>query len=134
MKLSTRGRYGLKAMYRIALHYGQGPISLKTIAEAENLSESYLEQIFLVLRKESLLDSVRGPQGGYMLAKEPDSITVGEILRPLEGDLAPSDCVMDDYKCENGEDCVTKVVWSRIKNSIDEVVDSITLQDMIDSK
>ena len=133
MRLSTRGRYGLKAMYQLAIHYGEGPIPLKQIADKENLSENYLEQLVSQLRKEGLLTSVRGAQGGYMLAMPPREITVGNVLRVLEGDLAPADCIMEeDYGCENEENCVTKLVWIKIKDSIDEVVDSITLQDMID--
>lgn len=133
MKLSTRGRYGLKAMFQLALYHGEGPITLKQIAEEQNLSESYLEQLFSTLRKDGLLNSVRGAQGGYLLSKEPNKITVGNILRSLEGDLSPSDCVTGD-ECENEYNCVTKTVWERIKNSIDEVVDSITLQDMIEDE
>ena len=133
MRLSTRGRYGLKAMYQLAIHYGEGPIPLKQIADKENLSENYLEQLVSQLRKEGLLTSVRGAQGGYMLAIPPREITVGNVLRVLEGDLAPADCIMEeDYGCENEENCVTKLVWIKIKDSIDEVVDSITLQDMLD--
>lgn len=133
MKLSTRGRYGLKAMYQLALHYGEGPIPLKNVADAQNLSENYLEQLFSTLRKDGLLNSVRGAQGGYMLARPPSQITVGSILRTLEGNLAPADCVIDDgYNCENEESCVTKLVWVKIRDSIDQVVDSITLQDMLE--
>ncbi|MCF6460041.1 RrF2 family transcriptional regulator [Clostridium sp. Cult3] len=135
MKLSTRGRYGLKAMYQLALHYGEGPIPLKSIADAQNLSENYLEQLVSSLRKEGFLNSVRGAQGGYMLARPPSDITVGSILRTLEGNLAPADCVTgDEYDCENEENCVTKLVWMRIRDSIDQVVDSITLQDMLDER
>jgi Rrf2 family cysteine metabolism transcriptional repressor len=132
MKLSTRGRYGLKAMFQLAIHYGEGPVPLKNIADEQNLSENYLEQLVSALRKEGLLNSVRGAQGGYMLSKPPKDITVGNILRILEGNLAPADCVIDEgYECENEESCVTKLVWVRIRDSIDEVIDSITLQDML---
>src|SRR5699024_11022769 len=100
MRLSTRGRYGLKAMYQLAMHYGEGPIHLKQIADKENLSENYLEQLVSQLRREGLLNSVRGAQGGYMLAMPPKDITVGNILRILEGNLAPADCIIeDDYEC-----------------------------------
>jgi Rrf2 family protein len=119
-------------MYQLATHYGKGPIPLKQIADEENLSESYLEQLVSQLRKEGLLKSVRGAQGGYMLAMPPEEITVGNVLRVLEGNLAPADCIMEDYGCENEENCITKLVWIKIKDSIDEVVDSITLQDMLD--
>ncbi|MDR7855989.1 Rrf2 family transcriptional regulator [Tissierella sp.] len=135
MKLSTRGRYGLKAMFQLALHYGEGPISLNQIAEKQNLSESYLEQLFSTLRKEGLLNSVRGAQGGYMLSESPHKITVGCILRALEGSMAPSDCVIDDNnECNKEDGCATRLVWVRIKDSIDEVIDSITLQDMVDDE
>lgn len=133
MKLSTRGRYGLKAMYQLACHYGEGPIPLNSIADEQDLSENYLEQLVATLRKEGLLNSVRGAQGGYMLAKPPEDITVGNILRILEGNLAPADCVIDEeYECAKEESCVTKLVWMRIRDSIDEVIDSITLKDMLD--
>lgn len=135
MKLSTRGRYGLKAMFQLALHYGDGPIPLNQIAEKQGLSENYLEQLFSTLKKEGLLNSVRGAQGGYMLSREPEKITVGNILRALEGNMAPADCVMDDNSdCSRDDSCVTRLVWLKIKDSIDEVIDSITLQDMVEDE
>ncbi|MBZ2173704.1 Rrf2 family transcriptional regulator [Schnuerera sp. xch1] len=135
MKLSTRGRYGLKAMYQLALHYGEGPIPLNTIADKQGLSENYLEQLVSTLRREGFLNSVRGAQGGYMLAKSPKDITVGDILRVLEGDMAPADCVVDhNVICEKEEVCVTKLVWMQIKDSINNVIDSISLQDMLDEQ
>lgn len=132
MKLSTRGRYGLKAMFQLSLYYGEGPIPLKQIADKQGLSENYLEQLFSTLRKEGLVKSVRGAQGGYMLSREPKDITVGQVLRCLEGNMAPSDCIIDgeESDCEREEFCVTKLVWIKIKDSIDEVIDSISLQDM----
>lgn len=135
MKLSTRGRYGLKAMFQLALHNGEGPISLNQIADMQNLSESYLEQLFSTLRRDGLINSVRGSQGGYMLARDPREITVGHILRSLEGNMAPSDCVIgDEFECDREDRCVTKLVWIKIKDSIDEVIDSITLQDMVNDE
>lgn len=132
MRLSTKGRYGLKAMFELALHYGEGPIPLNNIAESQNISEHYLEQLIAVLRKEGLVNSVRGSQGGYMLSKSPDSITVGQVIRTLEGEIAPSECVIDEtVNCEREKNCVTKTVWLRIRDSINNVIDSITLQDMV---
>lgn len=132
IKLSTKGRYGLMAMFELANSYGEGPISLRRIAEKQDLSDNYLEQLFSMLRKDGLIDSVRGSQGGYMLSKPPEDITVGSILRTLEGNLAPADCVGDeDNECCKDEGCATKLVLMKIKNSIDEVVDSITLEDML---
>ena len=132
MKLSTKGRYGLKAMFQLALYKSEGPISLKTIASKQNISEQYLEQIFSSLKKSGLVKSVRGAQGGYLLGKEPKDITVGDILIVLEGPVSLSDCVLDEDVCENSGKCVTKVVWEKIKKGIDDVINSITLQDMID--
>ncbi|CCQ97596.1 HTH-type transcriptional regulator CymR [[Clostridium] ultunense Esp] len=135
MRLSTRGRYGLKAMFQLALHYGEGPIPLNSIASAQELSENYLEQLVSTLRKSGLLNSVRGAQGGYMLAKSPEDITVGNILRALEGDMAPADCVIDNSNgYEKEENCVTKLVWMRMRDSINQVIDSISLQDMLDEQ
>lgn len=133
MKLSTKGRYGLMAMFQLALDYGQGPISLKYIAEKQELSENYLEQLFSNLRRDGLLNSVRGAQGGYMLSRAPKEITVGQVLRSLEGNLAPADCLLHDNDCTKEEGCATKQVMLRIKQGIDSVVDSITLWDMIEN-
>lgn len=136
MKLSTKGRYGLKTMFQLAYNYGKGPISLKSVAEEEGLSENYLEQLVAVLKRDGLLQSVRGAQGGYMLSKHPKDITVGSILRSLEGNLAPAACVIDEEMnvCEKEEYCVTRIIWQRIRDSIYDVIDSITLQDMIDEQ
>ena len=134
MKLSTRGRYGLKAMFDLALHYGDGPISLTHIAERQAISVNYLEQLISPLRKAGLVKSVRGAQGGYMLAQSPELVTVGIILTTLEGPLAPTDCVIDeedDGSCDHTHYCVTKVIYEKIYESIKGVVDRITLQDMM---
>jgi Rrf2 family protein len=122
-------------MFDLALYFGEGPISLTSIAERQAISVNYLEQLIAPLRKAGLVKSVRGAQGGYMLAKSPDSITVGAILTTLEGPLAPTDCVVmdgnDDY-CDQSQYCVTKVIYEKIYESITGVVNSITLQHMID--
>lgn len=133
MRLSTRGRYGLKAMFDLALFFGDGPVSLTSIAERQAISVNYLEQLITPLRKSALVKSVRGAQGGYMLAKDPKEITVGEILTTLEGPLAPTDCVIeeDDGVCDHSNYCVTKVIYEKIYDSITNVVNSITLQDMV---
>ncbi|WP_129597667.1 RrF2 family transcriptional regulator [Anaerophilus nitritogenes] len=133
MKLSTKGRYGVKAMFELALAFGEGPIALNSIAEKQNLSVHYLEQLFASLRKAGLVKSIRGAQGGYMLSKKPEEITVGDIIRTLEGPVAPSECVIEDEKteCYKADYCVTRTIWERIRDSINAVVDNITLQDMI---
>lgn len=134
MKLSTKGRYGLKAMFELALSYGEGPTPLNNIAQKQNLSLHYLEQLFATLRKAGLVKSIRGAQGGYILGDKPENITVGDVLRTLEGPIAPADCVIEDEEsdCSRLGYCVTRTIWERIKESIDDVIDSITLQDMLD--
>ncbi|MBI9011969.1 MAG: Rrf2 family transcriptional regulator [Clostridiales bacterium] len=131
MKLSTKGRYGLKAMFDLALHYGDQPIALSSIAERRNISLSYLEQLISQLKKAGVVKSIRGAQGGYILTNTPDLITVGQVLRALE-QLAPVECVTEGFDCDSSEFCVTRVIYKKILDSILETVDNITLQDMID--
>lgn len=132
MILSTKGRYGLKMMYELALSYGTGPMSLKEIAKKQQLSETYLEQLIAHLKKAGLVTSIRGAQGGYELSRKPEKITVGEIIRLLEGPLAPSECVLDEEpECSRADYCVTRLIWEKIMESINNVIDSITLNDMI---
>ncbi len=133
MKLSTKGRYGLKAMLDLAVHNSEGQISLKSIADRQGISENYLEQLFAILRKSGLVKSIRGSQGGYVLAQSSETITVGAILRALEGSLAPVDCVVenDPASCSRAEFCITKSIWTKIRDSVNSVVDSITLEDLV---
>ncbi|MFZ5641934.1 MAG: RrF2 family transcriptional regulator [Bacillota bacterium] len=132
MKVSTKGHYGVQAMFDLAQHYGEGPISLKSIAERQDLSEHYLEQLIAGLRKAGLVKSVRGAQGGYVLSREPEEIKVGDIVRVLEGPIAPVECVTENgpENCMKAEYCVTRNVWEKVRLSIEEVLDSITLADM----
>jgi Rrf2 family transcriptional regulator, cysteine metabolism repressor len=134
MKLSTKGRYGVKAMLDLAIHSSAGQIALKNIAERQDISENYLEQLFAILRKAGLVKSVRGAQGGYILSQAPENITVGAILRALEGSLAPVECVMetDPIRCGRSGKCVTKFIWEKIRDKVNDVVDSITLADLIE--
>ncbi len=134
MRLSTKGRYGVKAMVDLALHSGdEQPVPIKDIADRQEISEHYLEQLIAGLRKAGLVKSVRGAQGGYMLAQAPDAIVVGDLLRTLEGTIAPADCVAEDkpVNCERADNCVTRILWEKIHDSINSVVNSITLQDMV---
>ncbi|KOA20476.1 HTH-type transcriptional regulator CymR [Clostridium homopropionicum DSM 5847] len=131
MKLSTKGRYGVKAMVDLAINYGEAPVSIKSIAERQKISELYLEQLFAPLRKAKLIKSVRGAQGGYILNKSPKDITVSDIIEVLEGPIEISSCI-DSNECNNVDTCPTRLLWEKIKNSIDEVTNSITLQDMAD--
>ncbi len=133
MHLSTRGHYGLLAMFDLAEHYGAGPIPLKTVAERQNISDNYLEQLIAVLRKAGLVRSVRGAQGGYILAREPGSITVGEIIRAMEGPIAPVECVseVEPTECDQADFCITRLVWTKVRDKLAEVMDSISLGDML---
>ncbi len=132
MRFSTRGHYGLKAMFDLAQHYGGAPVPLKSVAARQSLSVQYLEQLIAILRKAGLVKSVRGAQGGYMLARNPQEIKVGDVVRALEGPLAPVDCVheIDPKVCDQADDCITRIVWEKIRNSIAQVMDSITLADL----
>lgn len=132
MKLSTKGKYGLKAIFELSLHVNEGPIPLNMIASKQKIPEQYLEQIFSILKKSQLITSVRGAQGGYLLNKEPSQVRVGDILTILEGPVSLSQCIIDESACENSGDCSTKLVWEKLKSGIEEVLNSITLQDMID--
>ncbi|MBP7330972.1 MAG: Rrf2 family transcriptional regulator [Firmicutes bacterium] len=132
MRLSTRGHYGLKAMFDLANNYGSGPISLKTVAERQNLSDHYLEQLIAMLRKAGLVKSMRGAKGGYFLAREPSEIRVGDVIRALEGPIAPVHCVSetDPGNCNEADYCITRTVWARVRDGIARVLDSITLADL----
>lgn len=135
MKMSTKGRYGLRAMLDLALNSGGDHVALNTIAERQNISSNYLEQVFSVLRKAGLVNSVKGAQGGYVLADSPNRVTVGQILRVLEGDLVIAGDHIDSEAANSVEYCLRKQVWEKINESINEVVDAITLEDlMIDYK
>lgn len=133
MKLSTKGRYGLQAMVDLGVYSKDKYVSLKSIAERLSISENYLEQLISILKKNHLVVSVRGAQGGYKLAKAPNEMTIGEILRALEGSLAPTECTGENsvFHCQNNHPCVTRVVWERIRDSINEVVDNITLDQLM---
>lgn len=132
MKLSTKGRYGVKAMFELALNHGGEPISIKTIAEKQNISEYYLEQLFASLRKAGLIKSIRGAQGGYILTREPKDITVADILNVLEGPIEISECISDDEaSCSRMNYCATRLLWIKVSDSVNQVINSITLQDMI---
>ncbi len=137
MKVSTKGRYGLKAMVDLAVHCNNETcVSLKSIAERQGISEAYLEQLMAVLKKSGFIKSIRGAQGGYILKKTAEEISVGDILRALEGPLNVVECVSDkgNISCGSGtcKKCVTKNVWEKISDSLSEVVNSISLKNLVD--
>ncbi len=131
MKLSTKGRYGVKAMVDLAINYGEQPISIKSISERQSISEYYLEQLFSSLRRAKLIKSVRGAQGGYILNRAPEEITIYDVINVLEGPIEVSDC-LEDGACNKVDCCATRLLWKKIKNSIDSVTSSITLKDIVD--
>jgi Rrf2 family protein len=132
MKLSTKGRYGVKAMFELALNYGKEPVSIKAISEKQFISEYYLEQLFGSLRKAGLIISSRGAQGGYVLSRKPSEITTADILNVLEGPIEISDCISDDeMNCSRANYCATRLLWIKISSSVNDVINSITLQDMV---
>ncbi|MGN0448663.1 MAG: RrF2 family transcriptional regulator [Acutalibacteraceae bacterium] len=132
MKISTKGRYGLRIMTDLAVNGKDCCVCLKDIAEREHLSEKYLEQIINQLSKVGLVKSVRGAKGGYHLTRSPEEITVEQILTATEGSLAPVACAEDNGKCENYCDCVTSFIWTEIYKATIGVVSSITLKDLAD--
>lgn len=132
MKISTKGRYALRLMLDLATYNNGEPISLKDVAKRQQISDKYLEQIIAVLNKAGFVRSIRGAQGGYILKKAPSEYTVGMILRLTEGDLAPVSCVGDESdECERRNCCVTVRIWEKIYDTVNDVVDSITLADML---
>ncbi|WP_055071054.1 RrF2 family transcriptional regulator [Clostridium massiliamazoniense] len=131
MKLSTKGKYGVKAMVDLAINYGEKPVSIKAISQRQNISDYYLEQLFSSLRKAKLIRSIRGAQGGYVLNRAPEEITVADIMEVLEGPIEIAEC-LEGVTCDRIDCCATKLLWEKIKNSIDEVMESVTLQDIID--
>lgn len=134
MRFSTKARYGLRAMIELSLHYNQGPISVKTIAEHQDISEAYLEQLMSLLTRRGLAKSIRGVQGGYLLAREPAKIKVGDVIKALEGPVVPVECVNreDPIECERYGKCVSRIVWERVRNVMEEALDSLTLQNLKD--
>lgn len=133
MKLSTKGRYGLRALIDLAQYSEEEAVSIASIAARQNISESYLEQLVAKLRKAGLVVSIRGAQGGYRLARPSDTISVGDILRALEGNLEAVECsAHTDEGCQGADLCVTKYVWQRINESIARTVDEMMLDQLVE--
>jgi Rrf2 family protein len=132
MKVSTKSRYGVAAMVDIAQQYGNGPVALRSVAERQQVSEHYLEQLMSNLRNAGFVRSIRGAQGGYVLAKAPEAITVGDIVRAMEGPIAPVDCLLAEVGennpyCNKSQDCIRRNIWLKMGESIAEALDSISL-------
>lgn len=131
MRLSTKGKYGLYAMFYLAQHEGEGPQPLKAVAEV-GVPEDYLEQLLAQLRRQGLVTTVRGAQGGYQLAKTSQEITVGDIINATEGPVNISDCIGDTEACSYSGKCRTRRVWEYLSDSINNLLQSITLKDMLE--
>lgn len=133
MKISTKGRYALRLMLDLALNDMEKPVRIRDISERQKISDKYLEQIISILNKARFVRSIRGPQGGYLLTKRPEEYTVGMILRLTEGSMAPVDCVDEEVGfCPNVNDCATTIVWKKLNAAISDVIDNITLADLVD--
>ncbi len=134
MKLSTRSRYGTRMMVDLAQHYDGSPIQLSSIAKRQDISIKYLEQLIIPLKKANYIRSVRGPKGGHMLTKPPQDITVGEIVRVLEGDVSLSRCIEDPDICHRVDTCLTRDIWEVATSAMYKELNSYTLSEVIERK
>jgi Rrf2 family protein len=132
MKLSTRSRYSVRALVELAIEYENGPLQIKIIAEREKISNKYLEQLVAILKTAGLVTSVRGPKGGYVLAKPPAEIKLLDVFMLLEGKITAFDCLVDKSYCTRCGDCLTKKVWLKMQEAIEGVLSSVTLKEMAD--
>ncbi len=132
MKLSTRTRYGIRAILELAENYGNGPLQLRIIAHDQGVSVKYLEQLMAMLKAAGIVRSVRGSKGGYILAKSPSQVKVSECFQCLEGSVITTECVEDESFCERTNDCIARQVWTEVQNAVMGVLESITLQDLVD--
>ena len=132
MKLSTRGRYAMRAMLDLSLHHGEGPTLLKDIAERQQISARYLEHLILSLKAAGLVRSARGARGGFSLAKPPSQIRLIEVMQVSEGSIAPVECVSDPEVCSRASFCVTRDIWSEMNKAMNGILESTTLQDLVE--
>ena len=132
MKLSTKGRYGVRLMFDLALHAGYGPVTLKDIAARQEISEKYLSNLILVLKNAGFVHSVRGSQGGYTLARPPRDITLKEILLVLEGSMCLVECSEKPLLCQRSEECLMRDVWSEVTGKMLDALESFTLEGLME--
>jgi Rrf2 family protein len=132
MKLSTRGRYGVRLMLELALHYGEGPILLKDIAGRQGISEKYLWQLINPLKTTGLVNSLRGAHGGYVLGKAPEAVSLKEILQILEGSLCLVDCVDNPALCERSPSCISREIWGEASKNMQRMLEDTTLAAMVE--
>ena len=132
MKLSTRTRYGIRAILELAENYGNGPLQLRIIARNQEVSVKYLEQLMAILKSAGIVRSVRGSKGGYILAKSPDQIKVSDCFICLEGPVITTECVEDESYCTRTNDCVARQIWAEVQRTIMGLLQSMTLQNLVD--
>ncbi len=132
MKLSTKGRYGTRALLDVAIHKGEAPVALKDIAQRQQISLSYLAHLVSALVAGDILRSTRGPRGGVWLAKCPEKIMLSEVLKLLEGSTALVKCIDNPETCVRSDLCVTRNIWGELNKTLNEVLDSTTLQDLVE--
>ena len=133
MKLSTKSTYGLRAMLSVAMHGGKNAVSIADISHREGISTAYLEQLLNKLRRRGLIESIRGPKGGYILSKSANEITVADIVKALEGSIYPAHCATagsNGLSCRKGSSCVPKLVWTKLAKAITDCLESVTLKDL----
>lgn len=132
MKVSTRTRYSVRAALELALHHKQGPVQLRIIAERQEISVKYLEQLMASLMSGGFVRSIRGARGGYVLGRDPVQIRLSELFHCMEGQVATTECVEDGECCDRSTDCVARKVWQTLEGAIHDTLDSFTLQDLVD--
>jgi Rrf2 family cysteine metabolism transcriptional repressor len=132
MKLSTRTRYGVRAIIELAASQGEGPMQIKVIAERQDISVKYLEQLMAILKSTGFVRSIRGAKGGYILAKPANQIKLSDVFNALEGPVTTVECVENENYCAKAADCIARQVWAEVQRAIDGVLQSKTLQDLVD--
>jgi Rrf2 family protein len=130
MRVSTKGDYGIRALIELAHHYGEGPIQSGEIASRQSVPEAYLEQLLIVLRKAGFIRSVRGPQGGHALIRDPYEVKLSQVLIALEGDLSPIDCLDEASACSKAGGCAQRCVWEAVKEAVVSVLDGVTIGEL----
>lgn len=130
MRVSTKGDYGVRALIELAHHYGQGPVQSAEIASRQEVPEPYLDQLLTTLKRAGFIRSVRGPQGGHALIRDPGEVRLSEVMVALEGSLAPIPCVEDTKGCTKSRGCVQRDVWEQVRDATREILDKVTIADL----
>ncbi len=134
MKVSTKGDYGVRALVELAHHYGEGPMQSATIASRQEVPEPYLDQLLTTLRRAGFIRSVRGPQGGHALIREPGEVKLSEVMVALEGSLAPLACVDDPESCTKSGGCVQRGVWEQVRDATQAILENVTIGDLAEKE